>query len=304
MMKYQYSFLIFIASVCAVFLSDGASSVVTYTLNGGRFGDTIHVLAQAYWLSYAHGIQFRYIPFEHGEFLRVSQEHPCYNPADFSCDYYIDHLMPRHQHFYVKNDYLYVVHYHSGIKINWQDDSFKQAFKKVLMPIQELAIPAFVSNCLAVHIRTGGSFTPDDFEEKQRNPAKFPNIDYYVKAVALLLNDFPDVTDIMICTDDVDPYGIVQQIREELSKIGNQECIFHLSSDYYGDSQMNVIYDFLLLQHARFLVRPQSNFSLYAELLGDHVCVVKPLKVLAGSPFGRVCSVEYLCEGCAREVRC
>lgn len=301
----KYIPIFFAISLYWAFLSNTASSVVTYIPNEGRFGDHIHSLAQAYWLSYRYNLEFAYMPFEYGELLYISQEYPCYNHSCFSSAYYIEHLIPRtKEYLYVQNDYLYVVHYHSNIKINWEDSGFKKALKKKLMPIQKLEIPEFVSNSLAVHVRTGGSFTLDNFEEKQRNPGKFPTIDYYIHAIAILLNDYSDITHIMICTDDTNPYGIVQQIREGLSKLCKRECTFHISSDYCNESVVCVIYDFFILQQARFLVRPQSNFSLYAELLGNHMSVVKPLKVLAGRPFGRVRSVEYVCEGSVSEIQC
>lgn len=283
-------------------ITESAPSVVTYLLNGGRFGDNIHSLAQAYWISYAYNIQFNYMPFQHADQLIVSTAYACYDYALFKEGYGIEHMLANYRRTYMQEGYLYIVNYNSGITINWKDQNFKRALKKILMPIREVAMPEFLSNCLAVHVRTGGNFTPDTFAEKQRNPAKFPSFDYYVSAIQSLLAEFSDITDILICTDDVDPKKIVQYMQKELSKLCNRTLVFHCSSDYCDDNLICVIYDFLLLQGAKFLVRPQSTFSLYAELLGDHVGVVQPLKVLSGSPFGRVRSMKYVCEGCAREI--
>lgn len=257
---------------------------VTYTFSRGRFGDNLLAYLRAKWISYKYDIPIAYKPFPHAEQLKISQEEKLqYNPDDYDThSTYTNSLSiesePSTQR--VINVIPYFPETISEInptqdwqyfQVNWKDSEFQKQAKHLLTPLVDKNNTSLSNDHIniAIHIRTGVGF--DTNETRKSEPLKFPPISYYASQcsnlIAFLNTDKP--LRIRIFTDHPSP----ELIRSAFLK----KC--KISPDLVfikEQNQTSVVDDFSEMMQYKYLIRPQSNFSIVASLIHNYKIVISP----------------------------
>lgn len=104
---------------------------------------------------------------------------------------------------------------------------------------------------------------------------RFPPLQFYIDQIIKISDDLgnPPLY-VSICTDDRQPEVVVDTIRNAV----NRPNIIIDWEDYRDLSFTDRVWrDLHILSRADILVRPQSNFSKTAELIGNHKMIIYPL---------------------------
>lgn len=104
---------------------------------------------------------------------------------------------------------------------------------------------------------------------------RFPPLQFYIDQIIKISNDLGNpLLYVSICTDDKQPEIIIDMIKKAV----NRPNIIIDWEDYRNLSFTDRVWrDLHILSRADILVRPQSNFSKTAELIGNHKLVIYPL---------------------------
>lgn len=105
---------------------------------------------------------------------------------------------------------------------------------------------------------------------------KFPPNQYYIdqiKKISDILGNIPIF--VSICTDDKNPIGLVQRIKEIVNK---SNIIFDYKDNRNLSHHERMRCDLYLLSRTDILIRGQSYFSRAAELIGSHKIIIYPLR--------------------------
>ena len=304
--KNNYRFIIFILSL---FLLQGRvscfpkTSAVTYVDTPGRLGDKLIVYSKAEWISYKHGIPLLYVPLEHFDLFMMHTTDTFYT-AKLSCGFKKNVRLRRgYKNFLIEPDkgILYIVNYYSNITIDWNDRGFLEVLREKIapiMPVQKICYPEGRVS-VAVHVRKGGGFDTPIFSEQRleefdqnlyvswkpntghknrycdcKHPFKFPPDKYYVdqiKKIYEILHETPLY--VHIFTDSQKPSRIVEKYKAALAGL---DITFSCRGD--GESYKNcVIEDLFAMTQFDCLIRSESNFSFFADMLGDYALVAYPI---------------------------
>ena len=104
---------------------------------------------------------------------------------------------------------------------------------------------------------------------------RFPPLQFYIDQIIKLSDDLgnPPLF-VSICTDDKQPELLIQTIKQAI----NKPNIIIDYEDYRNLSYTDRVWrDLYILSRADVMIRPQSNFSRTAELIGNHKLVIYPL---------------------------
>jgi|GEM_PF-4049757 len=267
---------------------------VSYELNGGRFGDNIRSFTQAYWESYKHHLPLLYVPFPGSESLMLHvqfEELTSAVKARYARVHKIGERCP--VNITDTKDTLYILTYFSKTDIDWTDQEFVEQVRQLFTPRDQIMLPEDIENAIGLHIRRGGGFPGDNNRALYTEPAHFPEVVYFARALSYLLTQLEGNYKVFIFTDDPNPAAIAQELYHQLDPITAARVELHYRArDNFHDR--HVIEDFVALQHTRYMIRPISNFSEYAYLLGNHECSVIPSRFRPGTPYGIVESAVFL----------
>jgi hypothetical protein len=266
------------------------STAITYTLNGGRFGDNLQSFSQAFWLSYLHDIDFILQPFEYAEHLKAYYAYEHYTPAldsRYNEKVFVNGCnksLPGE----VKDACLYVSTFEEFPGTNWQDEGFVKAVCACIAPANKLEYPALPANAhsIAIHARRGGGFVHDS-NARYYCPHHFPDLDYYVCALKALLCHLEGPCYVYFFTDDPDPVVLVEKMiacctPEELARI---TIDFRRTGNRHD---AHVIEDFFNMMRFSYLIRAYSGYSCFVERLGNCKMAITATKAQRGAPWGLV----------------
>lgn len=286
--------IVFILLVSLSSSSKAIPSAVSYELNGGRFGDNLRSLTQAYWESYKHNIPLLYVPFPGSDELMLHE--------------LVQELTPEVQNQYrsiVKieenqqlltpypENVLYFTTYFCKTDIDWNNQEFLGKVKQLLTPLRSIALPDDIDNSIVLHVRRGGGFPVDTPQLFYIAPGHFPDITYFARVLDHLLLQLQGKQIVYMFTDDPNPPAIARQLLSLLRpETAERIDLRYRAHDNFHDR--HVLEDFVAIQHARYLIRPISNFSEYAELLGNTICTIFPARHRSGRPYGIVESAVFL----------
>ena len=170
---------------------------------------------------------------------------------------------------------------------------FVEQVKRLLSPREVLPVFDGIENGIALHVRRGGGFYVDTSSVIRAEPAHFPSLIYFARSLDHLVSQLEGRQLVFMFTDDPNPQPLAQQLFNELLP----ETAQRVEIRYRGQNNFhdrNVLEDFMGMRSARYLIRPISNFSEYAELLGHHTCVVIPARHRPGNPFGIIEAAVFL----------
>ncbi len=288
----RYSFLL--STLALTSLCNAIPSAVSYELNGGRFGDNIRSFTQCLWESYTHNLPLLYVPFPGSEQMQLHTSFQTLTP-ELQATYQQVKKIHEGERLVVNNneDTLYVTTYFCRTNIDWKDATFVDHVRFLLSPREPVMLFEGIENIIALHVRRGGGFHVDTEWVIRAEPAHFPALSYYARCLDYLVSTLEGHQTVFMCTDDPNPSAIAQQLFNELAPetATRVEIRFRGAGNFHD---RNVIEDFMILRSARYMIRPISNFSEYAELLGHHVCTVLPARHRPGRPFGIIEAAVFM----------
>lgn len=160
--------------------------------------------------------------------------------------------------------------------VDWDDPEFKQQLRDLIAPKAQLELiqPPAHKISIALHLRNGGNF--DHVKSLQSSDLglyKMPVLEYYINQIKLaseLLHHAPIY--LFVFTDALDAVKLTRELATEVN-LANIEfaCREQNTSD-----TCYVLEDFFSMPKFDILIRPDSNFSIMAEKLGDFTLVISP----------------------------
>ncbi len=307
-MRIVICFLLMLFSVSSIYpfsnqpakdcLNNNHRKAVTYTLDGGRFGDKFLNYLHAKWISYRYNIPLLYKPFPYSDQLML---HYAETPYTQDClSEYAHMIKPSYkENINYESDLsaLYVIPYfpeclwentpHNGyyyISVDWEDEEFRKILKKLIKP---LYIQPFLELpqdriTVAVHVRKGGGY--DDRIVRIRTPLKLPPDSFYIdqiRQIYEILDKQPLY--VYIFTDENEPLKLVEKYQHHLTGMDIQFDCRVTDNNHYS----NVLEDFFEMTRFDCLIRPESNYSLVASKIADYRVMIKPVG------FKRVENIQY-----------
>ncbi|MEX1012099.1 MAG: hypothetical protein WD595_04765 [Waddliaceae bacterium] len=283
-MRVIYVFLLALFFISPISATEQA---VTYDLGGGRFGDKLLGYLHAKWISYQYGIPFLYRPFIYSDLLVMDQKEVLFkanllmkykkvikptskSDIDFTSDISALYIIPYFPEcLWERNRKKYFC-----FEINWDDPGFRKEIKSMIKPINPTPSIQLPDDAItvALHIREGGGY--DHGKAAQVLPLKLPPEDFYIEQLEKMYAIFQgQPLYVHIFTDSRKPEQIVKKFEHNFAGYNIQFNCRKDENNHYS----NVIEDFFEMQRFSCLIRPESNFSITAEILGDFQVVIHPL---------------------------
>lgn len=274
---------------------------ITYFWGGGRFGDKIISYTTAKWISYKYDIPLLLKPFEYSAMLRLGKEEKKFskeileqygntvipiNSGEDIAEQTEDAIFESRGGYFDINGSTFIEEVVASLL---EDKPFMKELKYMLQPVvapPEIKLPSDKIT-VAVHIRKGGgydqalssmqyykrSIASKRFYADKRWPQKFPPEQYYadqIKNISCLFDDKPLF--VFIFTDDRNPAGLVNRIRNEVNKSNiTYDC--RKRGNFH---RAHVVEDFYNIARFDCLIRSSSSFAIAAQLLGNHKLVIYP----------------------------
>ena len=273
-----------------------SNGIANLPRKGSRFGDNLLGYCKAKWIAYKYNLPFYLKVFPHAQELALAQK---------------DSLLSAG----IRKGYTQEVHV-TRQKINWLQESrtlyylslntksiawsitntdslfmqFRQELQELISPVRKPSLPTLPHDMIsvAVHVRKGGGYdrpllsdNPDKTEPyptgthyaDQIWPLKFPPDTFYIDQIRYLYTYFGNQPlYVYIFTDDKNPPEIVRTFSSALS-----DCQLQFACrDTENGPDKNVIDDLMGLSIFDCLIRPTSNFSVCAQLIGNHQIIIWP----------------------------
>ncbi len=272
------NFIFFTSSLSVTFrhcvqLSD--LSAVTYDFNGGRFGDNLHSYCKAKWLSYKYDIPVLYQPFKYSDQLMLHKHEIKWRR---SLSDHFDQIvkLPLHDRFSINpfDSILYISQWKTKVSIDWNDQEFIMQLKKMIAPRYKIAEISIPPDCVsvAVHVRTGGDYKADNIM-RSGMPLRFAPDHFYVDQIERIAQMFEgERLYVYIFTDDSYPEKIVKKFSDAVC---NDRIVwgYRQTKNRYN---ANVLDDFFSIMKFDCLIRSGSNFSRFAQYLGNYQVTIYP----------------------------
>jgi hypothetical protein len=260
-----------------------ANNAVTYTLNGGRFGDNLISCSQAYWIHYTYGLPLLFQPFTYSEQLHIHYQYPHFNEQErkkFNKFVYIKPNTPINTD--NQKSTLYITTFKQDPGVDWSNQQFLQTFKQAISLVQKdsnIQQISSTTHSIAMHIRRGGSFA---YDKKMHTvvPQQFPSLEFYSQSLQLLLHHLDGICTVYLFTDDSHPKSLAKQLYKTLSAPDKKRVTF-IYRKKNNSHAANVLTDFFSMMHCKYLIRPCSHFSLFVEQLGNAIVSIYPAKTYA-----------------------
>lgn len=272
------------------------SGAITYDFDGsGRLGDKLVLYCKAKWLAYRYGIPFVYKEFDGADQFIFHYIEKKNNPCISQWKEII--RLNDEKEVNAAKELLYSITILT--KISEENIEQKTAYefwhemKKMLaccvsLDQSQIIVPPKNMISVAVHVRKGGGFDPPLFYETAADglvpkdhevyvdkqfPLKFPPDSFYLEQIEKIASLHPsEHIHVHIFTDDKNP--IILQ-KKYLSMLNNQRITIGCRGDKNAYDQ-NVLEDLFSMANFDYLIRPNSNFSLIAQILGNHCLVITP----------------------------
>jgi hypothetical protein len=278
-------------TLCSTFISSNAvTHAITYKLNGGRFGDNLHTLTHALWLSYTQGLRMFFQPFQYSEYLKV--HHTYQHHTHRTANAYKQHIIVRGDSTPLKGlniqkkPSLYITTYVESPGLEpWSHDDFVETLRTLIAPTHDWNYPPLPENMhtIALHVRRGGN--ADTNHTRTGRPFQFPDIDYYARALQMLLHHLDGPCYVHLFTDDFNPARVAHDIMTQCSPENRERVTIQWRKEG-NRNDAHVVEDFFDMMRFEYLIRARSNFSLYVERLGTCKVAIVPTQAETGTPWG------------------
>ncbi len=267
--------------------------------SGGRFGDNLLAFAHALYFAIKNKLTLYYVPFTYSEQLLLDDSIPKFTSEIEKR--FKDSEIFSSRDITVKESVkstLFTIPYFPEANIwdqqipffvDWDDNEFKNSLTNLIKPKFDLWLiePPEDKISIALHVRKGGSWS-DESELSQDVEKlclgnliyKIPLDNYYINQIKIIAELFKDKPlYIFLFTDDQNPQVLIDKYKELVDIPGIEfDC-----RKEENDHCFNVLEDFFSMMNFDVLIRPESNFSIMAEKLGNHSIVISPGRFLRNS---------------------
>ena len=255
-----------------------ATSAVTYTFSGGRFGDNLLSYCHAKWISYKYNIPLLYKPFGYSDQLMIHLlEIPYSDELEAQFNRIVTYSLAD-SHIDAESGTLYVIPFFPESIFNrndetfpflffvdWDDPSFKALLQQMISPLVPIHIPVLLNECImvAVHVRKGTGWdipnyriTPEQLTAS--HPLRFAPDSFYIEQLKKITRIFPDRRIYVYLFTDHDNPG---QLAVKYAQAVNCERMIIDYRTSENNEFINVLDDFFALTRFDCLIRADSNFS-------------------------------------------
>ncbi len=290
-----------VLSISIIFFIKPAA--VTYSAGDARFGDALLTYLHAKWISFLYDIPLLYQPFSYSDQLVMHVQEKRFSQnciknlkqvitvkkdskINFDKNANILYIVP----YFPESPYEHQLYSYKELLFNvdWGNPFFKKIIQAVVAPIKQLQYPQIPTDMasIAVHVRTKSGADVLFRDGKHKMPASsgaysdinFPlkhiTNDYYVAQIKRLhdLLGRPK-TYVYIFTDDANPPAIKNAIE---TAVNRPELIFDCRAP--GEHhKTGVLDDFFALPRFQFFIGNDSNFSMMASFISDHLITIRPI---------------------------
>ena len=264
-------------------------NAIGYSFSGGRLGDNLVAYFHAKWLAYKYNLPLRYVPFPYADQFCLSNEDQVGSSVKFrnivhtanetvitsisnSTLYVIPYFCENTDHLYdLRRNYRVEI---PSFYVDWENPEFHAEVVRCLTPKNSIVTAKLPTDkiTVGVHVRRGCG--GDDLSIRVKEPLKFPHDSYYIEQIKRVARIFKDRSlYVYILTDDRDPSSIVETYQKA---INNPNLYFDCRKEKH-DPDVSFLEDFFLIPQFDCLIICQSNFSLMASKIADHILVITPV---------------------------
>ena len=258
--------LVLLALFVSVSIVDAQTSAITHANKGGRFGDRLLQYAKAKWISQRCGIPLLYKPFQYSDQLMMHEIELLY---DEERSKYGREVWVNSQKQVQRRSQEGIVMF-CGVfcKLNgWQesegfipkDKKFVQSLKEVIKLRVSLPPPELPDGAITI--------ADKDW------PLKFPTDRYYIEQLRKLPIIFGNAQlYVYLFTDHPDPAVLVNKYAAAVDNPNIDFAYRELDNAHNA----NVLEDFFAMTYFDCLIRPESCFSMAAQLIADFKVIIYP----------------------------
>ncbi len=284
-------------------------SSVTYTLNGGRFGDQILAYMHAKWVSYKHEVPVLYKNFLFSDQLMLHDLEPHFSLINTNTFKYVKTLNRGQILDINRNDNtLHVIPYFPEclqeydnpqlmnqfnwpyFAVGWDDREFKQLLNEFIKPKSKLNLiePKKNKISVAIHVRknSNGYDLPlsYDLQNGANTPSNVPWVDtifplkhvpdiYYIDQIKKINELFEGrPLYVFIFTDDIHAKEITEKYKNAINCPNIEWACRQAGNNHYT----NILEDFFSMTLFECFIRADSNLSIAASKLGDYAICITP----------------------------
>lgn len=258
-------------------------SFVTYSLDGGRFGDQLINYMKALWVSCKYDIPLIYHPFSYSNLLELSSAHPQLS----------DQKKKELKKIEVKDNgdiiektlgreaNLYSISFQSQVlnDEDWENEAFKEKLSNLIKPKQPFDFTKIPSGyvSIAIHIRSRNNGF-DSSQDVEQMPTKFPPYSFYLNALKQIASHFKNnPLYVYIFTDDPNPQVIKNKFSKKWDQWKMRQKIIFNCRKSENRHNKNVLEDFFDMMRFDCIIHPDSMFSLGASIIAAPIIEVMPL---------------------------
>jgi hypothetical protein len=288
-------------------------SYITTEQYGGRFGDQLLLYCFGKFCAKHLNMPFVFRPFPNSELLKLYEAETHFKQQPYKQKKIL--RFNKGDKITIMPDTLYEVPFWAPshfLKEVAKDKELTTHLRQMIKPrnkIKEFSLPSDKLT-VAVHVRKGGGFdrpllsrqryTKDELEQSKMlgkrcafgnyqdvmNAPKFPPDQFYIDQIIYVsesLNNRPLY--VFIFTDDQNPKKIMQEYKEAI----NRDNIIFDCRQEKNHHTMNIVEDMMAMAKFDYLIRPESAFSIIAQIIGNHKMIIHPAKI---NWYGHILHVE------------
>lgn len=295
---------------------------ITYGNIHGRLGDALVAYMRAKWISYKYNLLLLYRPFHYSDELELStkeapfhfREHH-YKKKEMLCRIEdVQHLHGPSTLFELpyfsenRQEYEDMLWFQKceWFAVDWEDHCFRELLRKLIAPKKKLELlkipPDTIS--VALHVRTGGEFE-DEATARGVFPLKFPPLSWYLEQlIEVFAQCKKQKLFVYIFTDDSRPERIFKYFKNSFFT----PRIEFACRSRHNRYDANVLEDLFSMAEFDCLIRPMSNFSFVAGIIGKAKLIIFPSSYRREGPFCIIDKTEKihrgtLCDFCPKGKR-
>ena len=239
----------------------------TYDFSGGRFGDNLISFIRAKWEAYINNKQVQLRHFKFIEHLNLFYKYQMTNNINSNTE-----IIP-----YFPFENLEIKTYFKNQidklpPINWDDQFFINLIKEDISPAISLNLLQLPESkmSVALHYRYGSG---PDLITQLPIPilSKSPPLEYFIENLKFIKSLSQEQIYCHLFTDHPNPEQIVNQIKMQVSN--------DIEFGYNNSNQeLGVLEDFFSMVNFDCIIRPCSNMSLVASIIGKCHTVIMPIR--------------------------
>lgn len=257
-------------------------SAVTYIGSYGRLGDQMLCYAHALWISYKYRIHLLFREFAGSEHFTMHHRDLVFennprlraNPQEWLRKDVPFEPRKDSSKFYIIPFFTESLHERNNVRISepyfevdWNDAGFRKVLKEAFTPVTsfpQLNLPTD-RFCVALHVRRGGGY--DSAAIRAQLNKKFPPDEFYIEQIKKIAKKYNRPLYIHIFTDDPEPKLIAEKYQKAIAdEVPDVEFGYRETGNSH---KANVLEDFYQMAQFECMVRPNSNLSLMASVIGN-----------------------------------